>query len=587
MSQSRIRLFYSDLVEDFFFLSSLRYCLAFVLVVSNVSNFTRTHDPLSLTINIPTVLVLLVYPFLRRRGLIPPGYGTLGCFLFMLLLSLQWSFSFWVFVKNDVELLGPTVLTIVFAVLWLFALGPNYFVNALKGAFGSALFIGILHQIQPQYIEGIKGSLILGILLGIGLNAVLYQLLLYRFVITRKNQQLTEQAAKIESLFAAVPVGMLTLDGSMRLSREISPKLRIILGDLAQSGTDYLDVLRHSQLTPGEVERTRGALEAMLREDEVSFMMNEMHLAKRLVLQNRLINVGYAPLLDPQGRIHEVLVTLDDVTDLEKQQRADAVATLEGLTLASILRVPPDQFRLFMDSFRQTLETILVPEQALRNLHTLKGNARSLKLKELAHLIHELETLHESGTTLTESSAYETLRLLFGSLTSLSQLQRGDRNQGLSDFLSQSMHAASQETARILGVDAARIVVDVGSEVPDSRMLRAVLFEILPHLIGNALDHGAAPSIHCAISADAGTVCVRFWDQGRGLDLSRISKPQDLFLGGSTRTKLSEVSGRGVGLSAVAASIERRQGRYDIKLGVPQNGFCPFVFEFILPRVNL
>lgn len=136
--------------------------------------------------------------------------------------------------------------------------------------------------------------------------------------------------------------------------------------------------------------------------------------------------------------------------------------------------------------------------------------------------------------------------------------------------------------------------VEGGGTVADKRIVED-LKAPLTHLLRNAVDHGleapedrrrlgkpAAGLIRIVVSQQAGTLEVTLSDDGRGLDLAAIREQalkhrlhtaeelaaltetelQALVLrpGFSTAPMITDLSGRGVGLDAVRAAVERRRG---------------------------
>ena len=159
-----------------------------------------------------------------------------------------------------------------------------------------------------------------------------------------------------------------------------------------------------------------------------------------------------------------------------------------------------------------------------------------------------------------------------------------------------------QRVVRELGVElgkpAALVVEGEGTEV--DKAVADVLFEPLLHLVRNAMDHGVeAPEPRAAAGKPAvarlalkarrkgSNVIVEVEDDGGGIDLVRLrhlaierglmnpeelakARAEDLmqliFLPSfSTRREVSRLSGRGVGLDAVRAAVERIGGRVAVE----------------------
>ncbi|ACA16512.1 CheA signal transduction histidine kinase [Methylobacterium sp. 4-46] len=155
-----------------------------------------------------------------------------------------------------------------------------------------------------------------------------------------------------------------------------------------------------------------------------------------------------------------------------------------------------------------------------------------------------------------------------------------------------------REIARSLGKEV--VLVQEGEEVAADRALVDALFEPLLHVIRNAVDHGLEePQVRLAAGKPAAgritlraalvgeTLAVTVADDGRGIDPERLRRraaaaglraPEALAAmsdaaaidlvfapGFSTAERVSDLSGRGVGMDAVRAAAERLGGRVAIE----------------------
>jgi two-component system chemotaxis sensor kinase CheA len=152
----------------------------------------------------------------------------------------------------------------------------------------------------------------------------------------------------------------------------------------------------------------------------------------------------------------------------------------------------------------------------------------------------------------------------------------------------------------------------VGEEIEIDRGLADSLGDPLMHLVRNAVDHGIEPPeerrrsgkpLTATISLTAalvdGTIRIELRDDGRGLDRTRILakaaasglvarnallEDQEVLRlifapGFSTATKVTSLSGRGVGLDAVRRSVESMRGRITVT-SLPGRG-C--TFQLLIP----
>ncbi len=137
-----------------------------------------------------------------------------------------------------------------------------------------------------------------------------------------------------------------------------------------------------------------------------------------------------------------------------------------------------------------------------------------------------------------------------------------------------------------------------GEETEIDRNVVDALYEPMVHMIRNSVDHGIEPPklrretgkpdqgmVHLSAYHKGGNIIIEIQDDGKGLDRERIlekgiqsgliskndqltdSQIYDLILrpGFSTAQKVTEVSGRGVGMDVVKSGIERFRGHLKIE----------------------
>lgn len=164
--------------------------------------------------------------------------------------------------------------------------------------------------------------------------------------------------------------------------------------------------------------------------------------------------------------------------------------------------------------------------------------------------------------------------------------------------LTERLERAVRDLARSLGKEARLVVIGADTEL-DRGMIEDLKDPLL-HLVRNALDHGieapaerqrlGKPSIGglvVAASQRGGSVVIEVEDDGGGIDADAVRRAANeaglvpepqltamsdaealrlLFLPGlSTRSDVSAVSGRGVGLDVVARNVERLGGQVDLQ----------------------
>lgn len=285
-----------------------------------------------------------------------------------------------------------------------------------------------------------------------------------------------------------------------------------------------------------------------------------------------------------------------------------------------VLRVTADRLNSLLDlSSKSLVETqrikpYLATMQRVKRLQSKSArtlDSLDVSLKESGASVEALETLEEVRRLLSEAQA-----MLTQQTSQLNEFgwQASQRAQLLYDT---ALACRMRPFADVL-VGQARMVCDLGRELGKSVRLeiegektqvdRDVLGKLeapLTHLLRNAVDHGielpeqrllagkpAEGVIRLRASHQAGLLVVEVSDDGAGVDLDQLRRsiikrqlsPAEtaeqlseeellsfLFLPGfSLRDKVTEVSGRGVGLDAVQHMVRQLRGAIEVEQGAGQ-----------------
>src|SRR5690606_2762342 len=147
-------------------------------------------------------------------------------------------------------------------------------------------------------------------------------------------------------------------------------------------------------------------------EDEINFEFNSHLLASAFERRmadgsSKILDLNWSPITDVGGNIVRLLVCIRDVTELRKLAAEASAQKRELEMIGEILAVEAGKFRDFVvstirliDESDVLLHESLAPSQDLlaqlfRNMHTIKGNARTYGLCHLADLAHDAERSYE------------------------------------------------------------------------------------------------------------------------------------------------------------------------------------------------
>lgn len=316
------------------------------------------------------------------------------------------------------------------------------------------------------------------------------------------------------------------------------------------------------------------------------------------------------------GQDEGVMVVFEDRTKLieAERQRAEELerheAELEAI--AAIVHHGPALFRDFLRDGELALSSFAAePWDALsddqvnhyfRLFHSLKGSARALALPRIAEEAHVLEDQLAGGRDRLQMEA--SLFVLQEGLEAIKTIIGRFQAFGTPG----APASPAQELDQFVGSLGA-LVADLGTQLEktvafhsrvevDQLPFLSELKNPLIHLVRNAVDHGIeglyervaskkpeVAEVWLEVVKEPGRLVISIRDDGRGIDYEAIRRAavrrglaaeddhlteaqllkflfQPQF---SSREKVTDVSGRGVGLDVVAEAVRRRRGKVQVK----------------------
>jgi two-component system, chemotaxis family, sensor kinase CheA len=445
-------------------------------------------------------------------------------------------------------------------------------------------------------------------------------------IVAERTRNLDERNKQMRMVLDHVEQGMVVLSRDGVLDGERSAALDRWFGAPAPHSTLW------SYLEP--VNRGTAAALAMswgqLQEDILPLELNLAQLPSRFEGTNgRHFEIAYQPIFGDAASFAKMLVLITDVTERVVRERSEAV---QAETLALFEQITADRtgFQDFLDETESTMKRLLSPEprdvtEILRELHTLKGNTGLFGLRTMAKLLHEIEDECLPERSLLSDEQRARLKEAWDSLEKRARTFLGENGTGIAidraelDELQRAITARTkhEELARLvdrflltavsprlwrIGESAKRLASRLGKGdvqvTIDAEGVKASpdlgwLWQVLPHVLGNAIDHGletpeeraaahkaGPPELTLRARERQGALSIEIADNGRGIawegllrrarDLGMPANDnQDalaaLFADGvSTRSEATTVSGRGIGLAAVKAACDAHGARVRI-----------------------
>jgi PAS domain-containing protein/HPt (histidine-containing phosphotransfer) domain-containing protein len=449
------------------------------------------------------------------------------------------------------------------------------------------------------------------------------------------DAKVKERTRDIREILTNINQGIFTLQKDMAIGEEFSDHLTTMLDDrnLAQRPLReaFLD---RTNLSQDEVSRIITSLEFSIGEDaDFGWNANKDSLTREFRLgtddKSLIVEADWSPIVNQDGEVEKVLVALRDVTELRALRARAAAKEQEATMLLEMLSNDLEKTQKFLERSLQNwykIDEVLVTylndtetnyNALYRLYHTLKGNARSLNFAGIASAIHDLETQLKD---VYENYTPEKLEVLRKQSNETHSLIRNYHTIFLAKF-ARFMNDGSQKKAELFETffennvlsTVERVAKDLGRPIPvveidnphglqvTSDEIEEILQNILNHLVRNSLDHGIEPAeerrnagktpyghIQISIAIDESKkATIKFYDDGRGLNMSRIyqlgvekgllsegANEEELVEvvfrpGFSTAKSTSMISGRGVGMDAVRHYALSLQASFNLVLDQP------------------
>ncbi len=490
--------------------------------------------------------------------------------------------------------------------------------------------------------------------------------------VAERTSQLREKNKDIGTMLQNLQQGILTVNRDGTVHKEYSAFLEEILDTQDIAGNDAVKLIfSDSNLSSDLLDQMEVSIANFMGEGVFSFEMNEDSLVKEArirTVSGRDKDLEYswsAILSEDNDTIEKLLVSIRDVTQMKALSAESQRQKLQLQKVAELIRVKPDAFFGFVASGRKYLHANreLLSDDAcagegiqtsvavlFRNMHTIKGNARTLGLAGVAAKAHDAEQKYDQirkGEQLdfnvsellkdlesveSELNAYVEVseRILGRSLSegfeggtdgrairlSVGKAVKLLRELDWNDLVrsQDQVRVALDEIQSIFTVSVSQVfhplvesvsdlaaslvkpvphfVLD-GSDVRVTSAVSQLIRDVFSHLIRNSLDHGIESasvrtergkdptgSIHVSVVDLDEALEIVMKDDGQGLNLERIrSKGVEsgvfregqeylpeaiaelIFQSGvSTAEKVSDISGRGVGMDAVRTFLLQAGG---------------------------
>jgi len=223
------------------------------------------------------------------------------------------------------------------------------------------------------------------------------------------NDLVDQKTREIRSIMTNLPQGILMIQKDLSIHKDHSSFCQQLFEQTELEGRNVLTVISQGlQIGADRLAQLEAALQACFDGPEIAFQLNQdcfPHECRRLNHKGvqQTLEMDWHPIVDPEGQIERILLSVRDVTSWRSLQRQSDEQMHRLELIGEVINVEPAGFLRLMKSCRafhaENQRLILnltdhdpeVNKILFINLHTMKGVARSQHLNKMSDLYHSIE----------------------------------------------------------------------------------------------------------------------------------------------------------------------------------------------------
>ncbi|SDR22079.1 ATP-binding protein [Paraburkholderia tuberum] len=243
--------------------------------------------------------------------------------------------------------------------------------------------------------------------------------------IQQSSLQLKQKTADIQAMLQNMQQGILTVVEGVVVHPEYSAYLEAIFETREIAGRPLLDlVFGGTEINSDALSQIEAALQACIGEDSMNFEFNQHLLVNEIAKpmadgRVKTLDLSWSAITDEHDVVLRLMLCVRDVTEL-RALAAEAGEQKRRLEMiGEILAVSQEKFHHFVESatgFISENERIIrqhhepsheAVAELFRNMHTVKGNARTYSLQHLTGIVHETEQRYDALRRADSSEAWD------------------------------------------------------------------------------------------------------------------------------------------------------------------------------------
>ncbi len=251
------------------------------------------------------------------------------------------------------------------------------------------------HQIPVQRLDEI------------GRSIVAFNMMINK--IQENSALLKQKTTDIQTMLQNMPQGILTITAGNKVHPEYSAYLETIFETKDIVGRDLMNlVFSDTNLGVDALSQVEATASACIGEDLMNFEFNKHLLVGEIEKKMpdgriKILDLNWSPITDDANNTLRLMLCVRDVTELRELAAEANKQKRELEIIGEILSISQEKFYEFITSSLKFIDEneLLIREnpehnseaitKLFRNMHTIKGNARTYGLSHLTNIVHEAE----------------------------------------------------------------------------------------------------------------------------------------------------------------------------------------------------
>lgn len=231
--------------------------------------------------------------------------------------------------------------------------------------------------------------------------------------VEERTAALHQKNQDIANMMANMHQGLFTVTEGGLVHKEYAAYLEQIFETDRIADRNVNDLLfANSTLGADARDQNITAVDAIVGEDSMMYEFNSHCLVTEMTIafdggREKILELDWDPIVNSDDVVERLMITVRDVTEIRALELAAKGQQRELELIGEVLAIDPAKFSEFLRGSKQFMAACQqaiknnseksddVIAELFRNMHTVKGNARTYGLSYLTDVVHEVETTYD------------------------------------------------------------------------------------------------------------------------------------------------------------------------------------------------